>query len=290
MLALLSFVGALSGLLGYRWAKEYMVALGISATASFDAAVLASRFCPWRRQWLLSRFATERLRQWYFQRLLDGAAVEEAVAGDDMRKKYLDDRSRELSFFIADLRSSVGARMANFQRGGSILDRANEPAQLPGQEDLRRQVLSAYYALRLRHQLDYATHKMSVDDQTFVGQSGEFLCVATDKIAAFTLVGSLLLALLSTSLFLVEARRLAAGTLLLALCGVAVRAWRDGLAIGKDQERYADYRCKLEHLSTRWDSVKCDSERLALAREVEDASSDELRSFLRTHESAQFLF
>jgi hypothetical protein len=75
----------------------------------------------------------------------------------------------------------------------------------------------------------------------------------------------------------------------LAIVGVAVRAWRDGLALGEDRERYQDMRHRLELAVERWDTSK-DEEQFQTAEEVEQVTLEELRGFLRSHARAQFLF
>lgn len=289
LLALFCFVAGVCELSGAHWPERYAVWLGFLALASLAAAYLASRFCSWRRRWLVNRFIAERLRQWHFMRLLKGRNVACALGHGEERSNHGDDRHGELSVFMADLRNSAAARMAAFRDGTQEVEPLAARAEWPAGEQ-RAQVVDAYYTLRLRHQLDFATHKLSLDDRTFVGLSGQHLRSLTDGLAAFTLFASVVLVVASSFSTVGATWRIAAAILILALSGVAVRAWRDGLAVGEDIERYQDYRRRLELLLARWKAAANDDDRLETALNVEETVADELRRFLQAHQAAQFLF
>jgi hypothetical protein len=77
---------------------------------------------------------------------------------------------------------------------------------------------------------------------------------------------------------------------MLAVTGVAIRVWRDGFSLDSERERYQEMHHELELLTDRWKTAANDDDRFRVAEEVERAALEELRSFIRAHEQAQFLF
>ena len=122
---------------------------------------------------------------------------------------------------------------------------------LPQDAELRRECLDAYRALRVNHQFNYATYKLSVDDKTFAGLSGQLLVKACDLLAGLTLLCAMICA--AVRLFIPLEWAPYAGVSL-AIAGVAVRAWRDGLAISEDRDNYQEMQHSFEMLLSRWDA------------------------------------
>lgn len=288
--AVLALSGAACDLYGIRWLSITSMAFSAMAVLSFVLAWFASRFSPWRQQWVVSRFAVESLRAWYFRQLLS-SRLEHACAGSDEQKlAYLDQRRRDLSNLLTELHNAGAARMTSFIHDSLGTDAAPEQARLPRHADLRRSVLDAFLTLRLRHQLDYAAHKVSVGDKTFLGLSGALLSRASDMIAVTSLCTSIVLAILSTIPSVGHARELGVLTLLLAITAVGIRAWRDGMALEADLETYHEYRRRLVILHAKWVSSTDAEACWAIAQDVEAAAQVELRAFLKAHQGAQFLF
>jgi hypothetical protein len=249
------------------------------------SAVLASRYGPLRRRWLMNRFMTEVLRQWHFRLLLDGTAISEFLGPG--HNESLRRRRQHLSALLHDFKGTVGQKMDQLiEKGFDPLDRIREP-QLPNHPDAQKQLLEAYRVLRLDHQREFAVYKLSADDKTFLGLSSHVLIQIAGFLAATTIVFALTFSLAH---FFFHFTWLPLATISLTIAGVAVRAWRDGLALGEDRERYQDIRHRLELLTARWDSAGSDADRFMVAEEVEQAAFEELRSFIRAHERAQFLF
>jgi hypothetical protein len=68
------------------------------------------------------------------------------------------------------------------------------------------------------------------------------------------------------------------------------RTWRDGFALEAEHERYQEMLHELELLTARWEIAENDKQRWRIAEELDRAGLEELRSFIRSHEQAQFLF
>lgn len=256
----------------------------LSAVAALVLALLASRYGPLRRRWLKHRFVTEVLRQWHFRRLLEGSTIPH---GDAARSPVALPLRESVSAFMSNLAGAVGSKMnelAELRRDplGSI-----PRTSLPRNADVRAQLLEAYRVLRLDHQRDFAIYKLSVDDRTFAGLSLLALSRLSDQLAGATLV--LALGCSIARLFIPFDWAPIAGASL-AMTGVAVRVWRDGLALDSERERYQEMAHELELLTDRWNQAESDEQRFRVAEEVERAALEELRTFIRSQEQAQFLF
>lgn len=250
-------------------------------------AFLVSRYGPFRRRWLKSRFLTECYRQWHFAQWLDGQTIDSSSDSEAAQIAYLQTRAQRFEGLVSDLRGSVGQKMDRLRECAEPLVDDIPPSSLPKVGPVRQQLLDAYRALRLDHQLEYAIYKLSPDDKTLARLSLRLLVGATDLLAGTTLVCALGCSILQLT---TPQTWMPLAGVLLAIGGVAVRAWRDGLALGEEQEHYQEMRQRLEVLRERWRKAAADEERLKIAMEVEQFALEELRSFIRTHETAQFLF
>ena len=289
--ALVALLGSALDLhLAARYGRELptVVAKAIEACGLMGliVAFLASRYGRSRREWIKSRFFCECLRQWHFRRTLDGAAIELAGKSPAARADYERVRDNAFDGFVKDLTREAGQRL------GELSDNAADPVALPFEPHVpadpavAAQLASAYYHFRLDHQINYAVYKLSVDDRTFAGVSGELLVKGTDMLAASSLVVALVVSVVQLFHALPYGGFASVG---LAIFGVAVRAWRDGMALDEERERYQDMRQRLQSLAARWADAPNDPTRLRLAEEVERAGLEELRSFVRQHGKAQFL-
>jgi hypothetical protein len=172
------------------------------------------------------------------------------------------------------------------ESGIDILGSVPNP-QLPKNPETRSQLLEAYRVLRLDHQLEFAVWKLSTDDETFLGTSSLALVRLADQLAGTTLL--IALALSATRLF-IPLEWVPFAAVSLAIVGVSVRAWRDGMALGEERERYQEMRHRLELIVARWRAATSDERRFQVAEEVEQSALEELRSFIRFQDRAQFLF
>ena len=259
----------------------------------FDACALlgvslagfASRYGPIRRRWLRNRFMTEVLRQWHFRRLLDTYTLD--LDSKTGVKDYLLQRSKEFAALLQELKGTVGQKMDRFTANG--LDPLGDipDVHMMANTEAQKQLHEAFRVLRIDHQLEFMVYKLSEDDKTFLGFSLDALVQITDQLAGLTLF-------LALGCSIVQLYRpfswapFAAVTL--ALAGVAVRTWRDGLALGEEKERYQETLNRLERLRAIWDRATHNDERSVVHRELERTALEEMRSFIRAHGTAQFLF
>jgi hypothetical protein len=250
------------------------------------AALLASRYFWLRRSWLKNRFVTEVLRQWHFRRLLEARRWRPGPGWDE--EQFTGERDAELGDLMHRLLGAVGQKMNLL-----VKDRVDPLGpvprpQLPDDPRARAQLLEAYKRLRLDHQFEFAGYKLSEDDKTFMGLSLNALMSGAELLAGASLVlalGCSLARLINPALDWTSFAGVG-----LAVVGVAVRAWRDGLSLREEQQRYEEMRHRLGILRARWDAAADDDARFSIAEELEQTAAEELRSFVQSHMTAQFLF
>lgn len=243
-------------------------------------AIIASRFGPVRRRWLRHRFVAELLRQLHFRGILDGS-LDLPVADFEAQ------RHRRLQSLLQDISGSVGQKMDRLiECFDDPLGAVPQP-KLPADSHKRRELLDAYHMLRLDHQIDYAIYKLSPEDTTLLKLSNKALVTVTDLLAGSTLMMALGLSMIQ---IVSPMSWLTLMSVSLAVTGVAVRAWRDGLSLSEERERTQEMRQRLEVLRSHWHAASNDDDRWRVAMLVEEAAVEELRAFLRSNERAQFLF
>jgi hypothetical protein len=160
------------------------------------------------------------------------------------------------------------------------------PVNRGGAKVVPHEVLAAYRELRIDHQLDFAVYKLSPDDASFAGLSLGLLRAVTAWLSGASLVAALVLA---TMELLFSAPWVTPTALAFAILGVAVRAWRDGLAIEHEWLHYTQMKKRFSEIRMLWEHAATDVHKLDVMRATEGACVEELRSFLRTHEEAQFV-
>ena len=263
------------------------MALEFCALVGLILALLASRFGPYRRRWLKHRFLTECYRRWHFRSMTSGGhsgGLQFPVSGDQS-----DDTPAGRGFknLVQELDGSVGQKMDALRDEGK--DPLGEPVRtwLPTDPTAKHQLLQAFKVLRIDHQLDYSAYKISADDKTFLGLSITAWIGLTELLAGASLF--LALAFSVTQIFHREAW-MSLAAVLLAIVGVGVRAWRDGMGLIQERESYDEMHHRLEILEDRWRQAKTDDQLAELMEQVDEIALEELRTFLAAHDRAQFLF
>lgn len=259
---------------------------------------------PWRKRWLEARFMTERLRQWHFQLLVrKGAEIEEAF-GQPSPEKIQHFQAKRKQWLGEFLHEHLGKLDSQFTLLANDPDDAsgdwllNPKTKYADNSHILADICEAYYRLRIKHQFDYATHKLSEDQDK---PHWRFLSwpVLRQEAAIRSVVSFCFYAALFCSVAVIVnqwldfrpayAPHLGGLALMVAIVGVAFRTVQDGLGISKDIERYRDYRGKTRRLRVAFENEPDLHERLEVMEELEIESVDELRGFLRTHREAAFV-
>lgn len=249
-----------------------------------------------KRRWLISRYWTERIRQFHFQLILNNLEMAAAALGGGaaldawraLRQGKLDD-------FLHDAEKSLATALEEL-----VDDHAEEdvwadkawsdppPTPTPTPElvelleGLRKQrigVQDLYTALKLTPGL----HSPQTRAQWLQGLSDAF----TAAILLITVAIGLLYVHGSEEPHLWRLGLLgAAGALTAAV--VALRVLNDGLLLGTEAERYRWYLASVRSIRDRFKKVDT-ADRIRLLRELERLAYQEMRRFLVTFKEARFI-
>jgi len=254
-----------------------------------------------KQRWLLHRFATERLRQFFFQTqvVLAGEIVRAGASGD--WAAFLNRRAaafRQLEQMLdAELPERLELALSDAADIGPSLDRwmLDPDGTAPGpvtHSDAAEQLKGAYRSLRLNGQRTFAQHKLR--------ETGRWMSsFPADQLRTFQRAsgGAILLSVilhLAVAGSIVAGSETAAGLWLdiaaiwLAIFALAVRTLDQGLRPGADVERYSAYRDGARNLLGRFDTAKTWPATLEAMRDMETLSYDEMISFLRSNRKATF--
>jgi hypothetical protein len=255
----------------------------------------------WKRRWLESRLMTERLRQWHFQLLLRrGHEVESSCKNLDAAAEFEKGRAQSLNDFLNAYEGKLDSKLELLANEPTQVETwlHNPPNHYSGDSPVLCQVFEAYERLRFDLQRDYAIYKLKkATDKPFweflrwparlqlsaLSGASSFCFICALVCSAILVYGHASGILERSELFV------RTGAIIIALIGAALRAIQEGLALEKEIERYNDYRGRTSQLCDRFKQSTDAKERLHLMEELELASVDEMKGFLRTHYNAKFV-
>jgi hypothetical protein len=257
---------------------------------------------PWRKRWLEGRFMTERLRQWHFQLLVCKGVEIEALMDrrtSDSVAEFKASRTMWFDDFLHEYTGKLDSRMDSLTSdpdyGSDWLHRSTKYS--PDSSALR-QIFDPYLRLRLIHQYDYATHKLSEATDHPFWQFLRWPLLRQDSAIRGAVSFCFVVALLSSVGIIINRyfdvrpgldSYLGISALVTAILGIAFRTVQEGLGITRDIERYRDYRGKVRRILFFFEETEDLQQRIQLMQEMELMVVDELRGFLRTHRGATFV-
>jgi hypothetical protein len=265
---------------------------------------------PWKRQWLESRLMAERLRQWHFQLLVrHGKEVEASCAGPDAIAQFEKERGLWLDKFLQAHEGKLEAQLESFtDEPGDAGDWLHDPPTLYSHKSAAlAQVFDAFEQLRFDRQYNYAVYKLrrssakpfwqflkwpAMKQMAALSDASSFcftcalICSAIliYGYAVDVLAGNPAIAIPPNAQLCVRTSAIA-----VAIIGAALRTIQEGLSPDREIERYKHYRGRTFQLRERFKQTTDAKERLHLMEELELASVDEMRGFLRTHYNARFI-
>lgn len=256
-----------------------------------------------KRNWLYMRLMTERLRQFHFQTFIyllpeisasvhdEGAEAQfvfaRAAAFAAFRRKMEGHLEAELSAVLNDEESNLG--FANPTQTITMIDHdvALEP------------LFAAYRELRIEHQLSFARFKMRNDDRLFSSaprcqaatlERLSFSCIVLLLALHITIGSAIVLGLIARSVATAEVvPALGAATLCIAVVALAARTFQQGLQPERELERYVQYGSGCKAILDRFDAAPSQMDKLAIMREMERLSFDEMRNFLLANQRSTFV-
>ena len=270
----------------------------VSGVASVCIA-LWTRRCRHRVLWCLSCYWRERLRQWHFQKFLDGGLIGLLVKDRPAYDRELDRRWAELEQNFHDGYGMMVEFMRYASRGSDFFHPVTEYAD----HQTANQVFSALQTLRFEHQLRYSRRKIEPEGEQ-AGFSLEERTTLSETVASVTLAGAIVMSVLAlvvsgtqvlalTSWLSWEpiamTRSIGGIALLLAVASAGSRAYRAGFTLPDESESYEEYCDRVRELKAVFTSMPNDTEKLSELEQLEQEAAAELRRFLRMKTRATFV-
>ncbi|QDU21871.1 hypothetical protein [Urbifossiella limnaea] len=256
-----------------------------------------------KKRWLEGRLMTEKLRAWHFQTLIHrGKEIEASCdrSNPNAVKEYQEKRAKWFTAFLQQHRGKLDSQLHELidspeTQYASLHEHASS---YPPDSKALPVVLEAYKALRLRHQADYAAHKLQKDtNQPFWAPHRWPTSVLKERLgslSSFCIIGALLAsAYVVLAHFgqwpLADSPAMPAVSLCFLVLNVTARGIMDGLAVREESQRYVDYSGEVRYLLTRYEATGNRAERLQIMQDMERAAVEELKGFLRAHYEAKFI-
>ena len=258
-----------------------------------------------RARWLLDRLWTERLRQFYFQYLINNLDVAVAAMGGDAEvEKYRSTRDGALGAFIDDTEKNLSARSFvdaigwladdhdDARAWGQSVWQANRVSTGTPMTDDHRELFECLSRGRIGIQEIYAQLNLKPGSSSQGNMARRI--VQRGNVATLAFVVSLTLA--GISILLGSGQGSLPSDILIALSGVAA-AWGlyfrvvdQGMGYSLDAERYELYAEQIGLVRQRFDAAGDDvHSKIAALRQIEIYTYREMRQFLHTHLRSRFL-
>lgn len=288
-LMVLAFTSAIAGVYSLHRAPavppELTRTVEAASLLGLALAFFVSRWGPFRRRWMDNRFGAEVLRLWHFRRVLNAAHVAGSVAKGAPEPGFRPTLTAVLQGFA----QSGHVRRAQLSRLG--IDPLGEPfaPSLPEDEQLRDEILRAYEKLRVVHQDEFFSERANRQFNDFAGGSNTFWNTAVAGTTGFALAAGLIA---SSVTILSHSTESLAPLVVMAssVLGIGLRSWSEGMKFEEEEDHYLRMHSQYRALRERWTHSATPEDKLAVAQDLERAALMELRSFLRIHEHAQFIF
>jgi hypothetical protein len=243
---------------------------------------LSSHFFGFQNKWLNNRFITERLRQWKFQQLLDGAFVALSQTNPMQFEQELKNRWAKARFDVLEEAGTLN----DFVKAEDFTLFV-QPSVCPNgklAEDLRE----AYLILRLNYQAKYFSFKKDKLSTIDIWTNG--IAKSSLLLAGCLALGEMLTLLVHDGIQgLSLSWAMGASALSAALLSAAIRVVRSARAISEESERYASKWVLLKILAERFRREKDPARRLECMVDTERVCIEELREFIRTFSKSDYL-
>jgi len=256
--------------------------------------ILVERIMRNRRRWCKAVFFRERLRQWHFQKFLDGELIEKLSTDPS---KYESELTKRWNLFQERL--GDGDSMMNRFVRNTKSDLFHKPTQYTNTVTAKL-VMEALRVIRIEHQLSYGVFKIDPESDQQTLPIHEQL-TWSETVATFSLAGAVMISTLALLFRLLPGIRapwpasqieqvLGGLALLLAVVSAATRAYRAGNTLPDESESYEEYCDSLREIEVAIDSTKNIHDQYIHLTHLERASAEELRRFLRMKLRATFIF
>lgn len=283
------------------WPIVTAIASAVLGVIAVVVAALGVLYGKRKDLWLRSRVRTERLRQFHFQALIwTLPEIARSCADDSAGKAYVKERSQKVDGFANGLAGRVDSELGALLRpdGGEriwLYDAADGVPKLPEGFDARP-LFRAYRRLRFEEQISYATHKLTRSNASLAfakvplrNQQQILRFIWLFSLSSLALLHVVLLGGYLGTWGHFDIPRAHVVVILLALIALGGRTLEEGLGLAHEIERYEDYIAEASDALRHFDAATDDAGRLHAMIEMERASFNEMRSFLRMMNRSSFV-
>ena len=260
-----------------------------------------------REKWLASLFARERIRQWHFQRFLDGKTVSQlGEAGE--RHLAQAELQRRWALFRDSLNRDPGGAMDAYVKRKEDFPKWDHPQTDYRPGSVADEVFTALSDLRLEHQVQYSVKKTLPSGHEITLPPNERDRIS-EWLARSTFIAAIALAALQVLLYsylastersshAAKLEELGVGlnvlAVLFAILSAGIRVYRIGYTLPGESESYQHYLERCEIFLRSWDHTAFDKQSKTLDTtellNLEIEAYRELRHFLTIKRTASFLF
>jgi|GEM_PF-1105428 len=325
--AFLALAGAASeplwGHLGPPWPSVIVIASAVLGLFSVLISALWLMYGKRKSAWLHSRLYTERLRQFHFQSFVWRLPeiVESLKAGGNFEREYRAKRDIWFNKVNFEMQGKGDAQMSALLHPTAVPPiwlhnnaTGREEPIVPDAPGVNLQpVFRAYEVFRFDEQQGYAEYMLRLTNRpnsadlpnsrrrkvTWLWYPGINQPLRTRLTALTSLwivsIAALVLMHLGVLGSYIVDRGFWSGAwphvtiVWVALMAVAVKTLSEGFALKREVERYEEYRVVVSSLKQAFLAAETPRRKLQLMIEMEKASFEEMRVFLRSHSEATFI-
>lgn len=250
-----------------------------------------------KQKWLELRYQTERLRQFHFQSaiaLLPELLAQQANPATNQFTSKRDELFRRFSVLHLDAAASdrLSAILRDEDTKGWMFDAL--PDVQVADDAAFREFESTYRHYRLVAQIDYCDKKLNRRNQAVIPKTPAEQAIVFGGVAVFCILGATALHAVTAgvpdSVIPHEIKLLLnVGVLWLAVGVLAVRALEEGMRPQREVERYRQYRSALRSVEARLNATGSPAEKIAVMKQLEQVSYEEMVNFLKDHDEARFV-
>jgi hypothetical protein len=262
-----------------------------------------------KKTWLGHRFWTERLRQFYFQFLINNAEIAARASKDSkVLEEYLDKRKLSLSQLLSQKPKTAILLEQTIDDLAEtspwlVLQWENEQTIDEKTPNLQK-ILDITGRQRIGIQKEYVTRVMKSGFKSPIKRQKIF-----EDIISFATIGMVILSAIAGIVMLTtfdfsninefwspNKHEIGSGPVRAMFCFAAilgvvvamVKAIDQSLSISASAERYKWYSASVSELETRFSNAQSSKEKVRLLRELERLSYQEMRRFLHSNMKAKF--
>jgi hypothetical protein len=282
------------------WPTLLVLLSAIVGLSAIGIATFGILYGKRKQAWLYNRLFTERLRQLHFQSFI--WRLPEIAASMTSPKAVQEFQARRTTWLTSraeNLRGNLDGTLASILNPARrsrpfLFDQSHLPTIPLGFDPTS--LFEAYNVLRIDAQIAFADHKLG---QSTWSLDPRKMSIRLQERQFGFLWGSALalLVLLHLSVIVgtlgaeqaIESAWLHVAITWLAILALAVKTLQDGLGLRAEIARYEEYRAEVSDIRTRFEHTLDPERKLALMVEMEEASYNEMRDFLRIHHEATFV-